>query len=100
MSDMVRKQVYIHKRQETTLKRLARLRGMSEAEIIRQAIDREAAAGSTPRGGDSRAALEEILHFALSRQKLPGSGEPYRWNRQRIYDEEREGRWVSPKKDE
>jgi len=41
---MVRKQVYIHQRQEATLKRLARQRGLSEAEIIRQAIDREAAA--------------------------------------------------------
>ena len=44
MTDMVRKQVYIHQRQEATLKRLARQRGLSEAEIIRQAIDREAVA--------------------------------------------------------
>ena len=38
---MVRKQIYIHKRQNTLLKRLSQARGVSEAEIIRQAIDRE-----------------------------------------------------------
>jgi hypothetical protein len=100
MSGMVRKQIYIHQRQEAQLKRLARLRGTSEAKIIREAIDRETAAGSNPRIGDSRAALDEILRFALARQDQPGSGEPYRWNRQEIYDGEREDRWVSPKKDE
>jgi len=64
MSDMVRKQIYLHQRQEAQLKRLARLRGLSEAEIIRQAIDREAAAGSAlARPADSRAALQEILDF-------------------------------------
>ena len=39
MPTKVRKQIYIEPRQEQTLKRLARLRGDSEAEIIRQAID-------------------------------------------------------------
>ena len=42
MSDMVRKQIYITRRQELLLKRLARLRGVSEAEIIRKALDKEA----------------------------------------------------------
>jgi predicted DNA-binding protein len=39
MSVMVRKQVYIEPRQETQLKQRAAETGMSEAEIIRQAID-------------------------------------------------------------
>jgi hypothetical protein len=43
---MVRKQFYIQKRQDVLLKRLSEARGLSEAEIIRQAIEREAA-GST-----------------------------------------------------
>ena len=45
MSEMVRKQIYIHRRQEALSKRLARLPGMSEAELIRRAIDREAEQG-------------------------------------------------------
>jgi len=40
MGVMVRKQVYIEPRQETQLKQRAAETGMSEAEIIRQAIDR------------------------------------------------------------
>ena len=41
MTHMIRKQVYIHKRQQVLLKRLARRRGVSEAEFIRQAIDQQ-----------------------------------------------------------
>ena len=35
-TNMVRKQIYIQKRQETLQKRLSQARGLSEAEIIRQ----------------------------------------------------------------
>jgi hypothetical protein len=37
MSEMIRKQIYISKRQEQLLKRLSQARGVSEAEIIRNA---------------------------------------------------------------
>lgn len=36
---MIRKQLYIEARQERTLKRLARARGTTEAEVMRAAID-------------------------------------------------------------
>jgi hypothetical protein len=39
MATKVRKQIYVEPYQETILKRLADETGMSEAEIIRQAID-------------------------------------------------------------
>jgi predicted DNA-binding protein len=39
MAEMIRKQIYIPKRLETSLKRLAKKRRISEAEIIREAID-------------------------------------------------------------
>ncbi len=42
MNAKVRKQIYITPQQEQTLKRLTRLHGASEAEIIRQAIDKYA----------------------------------------------------------
>ena len=40
-SNMLRKQIYINRRQQNLLRQLARQSGMSEAEIIRRAIDRE-----------------------------------------------------------
>lgn len=40
MASKVRKQIYIDPDQESALKRLAKDTGISEAEIIRQAIDR------------------------------------------------------------
>jgi hypothetical protein len=42
MSVKIRKQIYIEPRQEAILKRLARETGLSEAEFIRQTIDRQA----------------------------------------------------------
>ncbi len=39
MAEMIRKQIYIPKRLEASLKRLAKKRRTSEAEIIREAID-------------------------------------------------------------
>jgi hypothetical protein len=41
VSVKVRKQVYLEPEQEVALKRLAQQTGMSEAEIIRQALDRQ-----------------------------------------------------------
>ena len=40
MATMVRKQVYLRRDQDRTLKKLARLEQRTEAEIIRAAIDR------------------------------------------------------------
>jgi hypothetical protein len=94
MSDMVRKQIYIHRRQEALLKRLARLRDTSEAEIIRHAIDLEAEhTQSFSAPSDPQAAWEDILRFVEERKKAGITGQPYRWNRQELY-EEREGRWL------
>jgi hypothetical protein len=93
MSDMVRKQIYIYRRQEALLKRLAGLRGVSEAEIIRRAIDQEAQYSQPSYAYNDHSAWEEILQFIEERKKLGITGEPYRWNRQEIYDE-REARWI------
>jgi hypothetical protein len=93
MSAMIRKQIYIHRRQETLLKRQARLRGVSEAEIIRQAIDREAERVQPFTAQYDHSAWKEILQFVEERKKLGITGEPYRWNRQEIY-EERENCWL------
>ena len=79
MSNMVRKQIYIYHRQEILLKRLARVRGISEAEIIRQAIDREADRGPLIIQNHDRTAWEETLRFIEERKKLGVTGAAYSW---------------------
>jgi hypothetical protein len=55
MTQMVRKQIYIEPRQEALLKRLAQDQGVSEAELIRQAIDRRVGQSGAQVLPDSRA---------------------------------------------
>jgi hypothetical protein len=101
MSEMVRKQVYIHRRQEMLLKRLARLRGTSEAEVIRQAIDHEGEKSQPLDCQYDPSAWDEIIQMIEGRKKLGITSEAYQWNRQEIYAE-RENRWLrdrSPEKD-
>ena len=97
-TDMVRKQIYIHRRQQALLRQLARQRGTSEAEIIRRAIDRETTFQEIPLSEDSHTALEEIIQAAYSPREQPAaSTEPYRFNRSALY-EERENRWIGDEK--
>ena len=98
-TQMVRKQIYIHKRQEALLKRLSQARGVSEAEIIRQAIEREVAGVPAQPLADDQAAWQELLTFLESRTAQGGSGQPYRWNREEIYTE-RENRWLRDREKE
>jgi hypothetical protein len=74
MSEMIRKQFYIHKRQHLLLRRLSQARGVSEAEIIRQAIEREATGVSPQSAPPDRAAWEEIMDFVTLRSN-PGSSD-------------------------
>ena len=66
MAQMVRKQVYIEPRQDAVLKRLARTRGVTEAEIIRQAIDREAGSPAPVGGQLDTEAWAQARAFVLS----------------------------------
>lgn len=91
MVQMVRKQVYIQRQHEIILKRLSQVRGVSEAELIRQAIDNQVggkASSVTPDPG----AWEEALEFMLALQaRGPLTGEPRHVRREELY-EDREGR--------
>ena len=84
MTKMVRKQVYIEPRQEALLKRLARETGAKEAEIIRQAIDRQAQTFLFPRR-DLRAWQEErdFINRLIQQGPLPGGR---RWRRKDLYE--------------
>jgi len=96
---MVRKQFYILKRQDELLKRLAEARGVSEAEIVRQAIEREVAGTTSQRAAIERSAWQEVVAFVEARQAAGIRGQPYRWNREEIYAE-RENRRLWDKNQE
>jgi hypothetical protein len=93
MTQLIRKQIYIEKRQDLWLKRQAKSRGISEAELIREALDRQALTPTAPRAtiGDP-AILAALLKSARARQKLQDGSAPYRWQRADAY-EEREARF-------
>lgn len=92
MSQMVRKQIYIYKRQEAQLKRISEARGISEAEVIRNALDREVNSQIAPYHYDEEA-WARILAFIDKRVALGAAGEPYKFRRADAY-EEREDRWL------
>ena len=88
MSDMVRMQIYISKRQRILLKRLSKARGVSQAELVRQAIDREAAQTAPRAGSGAQEAWEQA--FALMRSlhnQGPIEGQPRNWKREDLYAE-------------
>ena len=83
---MVRKQIYLEERQEARLKRIARARGISEAEVIRQAIDRQVRGVSVDTGGGDPTVWESALRFMRSlaarpRRRRQGRG----WTREDAY---------------
>ena len=87
VAQMIRKQIYLERTQQYLLARLAKARGVSEAEVIRQAIEHEATAGHVQSVVPDATALDEIVQFALSRREADDTGEPLRWNRQDAYEE-------------
>ena len=75
MVQMIRKQVYIQRQQEAALKRLSQSRGLSEAELIRQAIDRQAGSVAAPFVSDA-GAWEEAHTFMLALRDSRGRDGP------------------------
>ncbi len=96
---MVRKQFYIQERQNALLKRLALARGVSEADIIRQAIEHEVTGEPAQPAPGNLSAMDDFTRLALSRRAQGTNAEPYRWNRDEIYAE-REGRWLRERDEE
>ena len=94
MAQMVRKQIYIEPRQDALLKRLAGMREISEAELIRQAIDRQVGSGQLRFLPPDPTAWEEAYQFMLD---LHGHGpladQRRTWRRENLY-EERLSRYV------
>lgn len=93
MTDMVRKQIYIHRRHADWINRLAEARGVSEAEVVRQAIEREVTGASSRAATGNLQALEAVIAFANIRRGIAADGTPYQWRREDAYDE-REARFT------
>lgn len=85
MTNMIRKQIYIEPEQEALLKRISGESGMSEAEIIREAISRHASNVSQP--ASSRRAWANMRAFIEKRlesdEQIQGGRE---WRREDLYD--------------
>lgn len=88
---MVRKQVYIRPQQEEQLKRLAEQRAVTEAELIREALDvllqQSTPAGAVKSLPPDEAAWQAILQSIRNLKPDPERTEPYRWNREELYEE-------------
>jgi hypothetical protein len=83
MALMVRKQIYLKKSQAATLKRQARLRGISEAELIREAIEHQVAATAHPKNNGwekERAYIQSLI----DQGPIPGKRT---WKREDLYEE-------------
>lgn len=80
---MVRKQIYIEARQEQLLKQLVRETGSTEAQLIRQAIDRHT--GSFSPQVDMHVWNEERAFIESLMQKEPVSG-GRAWKREDLHE--------------
>ena len=86
MTRMIRKQIYISPGQEELLKRRAKALGLSEAELIRRAIENLASA--SPSLPLDKQAWERELAFIKERARcLPDLGGKRTWTREQLYEE-------------
>jgi len=87
MAQMIRKQVYIERRQQAILRRIARARGVSEAEVVRQAIEQHESAGRRVARPNPEA-WDKIRRFMLVLQSRgPVPGKTRNWKREDLYEE-------------
>lgn len=87
MEQMIRKQIYIQRRQEALLKRAAKQRGMSQAEIIRHALERELGTSTMRPAHQDADAFDRITRFIASRRRTKTKAQPYRWQREDAHQE-------------
>jgi hypothetical protein len=87
MSKMIRKQIYIHRWQQTLLDRVAKASGLSQAEIIRRAIEHEVAGAEAPSRRSDRGAWDALMDVVRARRELGPLGPAYRWQRGDAYQE-------------
>jgi hypothetical protein len=93
-STMVRKQLYITHEQDRALKEQAREEGLSEAEIVREALDRHLRRQSGPVIPEGRRkAIEELLAMSDEIARAHRFPKGYKFDREELYAT-REDRWL------
>ena len=85
MPQMVRKQIYLRRGQQVLLRRLAKARGVSEAEVICQTLDEQFSGRPLPHVTRDPEALESFIRAALSRRQHGSTAARYEWNREDLY---------------
>lgn len=83
MGRMIRKQIYLHPRQDKILKEMARARGVSEAELIREAIEYRLTIGREPRRDEGAWETERLFIKALRQKPLRKARA---WRREELYE--------------
>jgi len=84
MATKVRKQIYIEPHQEEILKRLTRETGVSEAELIRQAIDRHTQSPRPPiRNLDAWEKERSFITHLIQQGPVPGGRT---WQREDLHE--------------
>jgi hypothetical protein len=87
MAQMVRKQIYIQKSQEDRLKKVAEAQGVSEAEIIRRALEIELRHAGYRLAYDHDA-MHRLYQAMLDMdQKPPVPPQKRDWTREDLYEE-------------
>lgn len=84
MAKMVRKQVYLGASHDRLLKERARQYRVTEAELIRAAIDRGIGPGPTP--APDPAAWKEVEAFLARRRRKRVPRQRRRWRREDLYE--------------
>ncbi len=94
MPRMVRKQIYVEKRQHLKLQRAAKARGLSEAEWIRHAIDHQLAGGTLGLARDPKAWQRALALMRSIQAEGPMPDRSRNWTRDELYDEREVARWA------
>lgn len=87
MSQTIRKQIYISRRQQQLFKRLARKRKVSEAILIREAIDHQLQTVEQASSPKSEAWQRAFGLMKSLHTQGPLSNRPRQWTRDELYAE-------------
>ena len=85
MGKMVRKQIYIQDRQERLLRRIAESRGVSQAEVVRQAIEGQTAGHSSAAGTNPNAWAQALDLMRSLHERTPSDQKTDGWSRGDLY---------------
>ena len=86
MVRMVRKQLYLDDETDRRLVERAKLLGMSQAKLVRIAVDRYLSGGEASVRATAAAELMAVLREIQEKGPVPGGGGERSWKREDLYD--------------